>query len=852
MSGRPFSRLPFALRLALRESRASARRLAVYMGAITIGVAALVGVNSFRRGVAESVQAESKTLLGADMRLSSGREFPDSVEAVIDSAVAAGADVARVTGTLSVALAPGGGSRLVQVRAIEAGYPFYGQVETDPAGLWNSLAEGRDVLVEPGLLVALGAATGDTLRIGEAGFRIAGTLVRAPIELGFRSAIAPRVFFADRWLADAGLTGFGSLVTWQAFFRLPDGEAVQAFEDHNHDLFRRSLVNFTTAREEAEDLTEGLDWMSRFLGLVGLAALLLGGLGVGSAIHLFVRRKQPQVAVLRCLGATRWTAFTAYLLQSAMLGLGGAVAGAILGVAAQGVLPAVIGDAMPVSVPFRIWWSELGSGIGIGVWVSTVFALLPLLAVRNVPPLQALRHDVDPPSRRFDPLTIVSWLAIGGSIAVLGILQAPEWQVGLAFAGGLIAAIAALRGVAWLLMWATRRLFPRRAGFAVRQGLSGLFRPSNQTAAVTIALGFGMFLVTTIWIVQVNLLDRFALDDAEDAPDIVAFDIQPAQRDSVSAIFASITGERPALVPIVPSRLAAVNGVSAGELLSSSRVRDIEPWAVRREYRHTYRAELTSAERLIEGQWFDSAPPAPDGVARISVEQSLMNSLDLKLGDRMTWNFQGVEIESVITSVREVDWARFDTNFFVVFEPGAIDDAPQTLVTFARVEDAGARAKLQRELTVAFPNVSTLDLSLVRQTFADVIGRITLAIRFMAIFAVAAGIIVMAGAIASGRFQRAREAVLLRTLGARRATVRRVLLTEYAALGSLAGFSGVLLALIGGWALVRFFFELPFRLPVVPLLIAWAGVAGLAILIGTAGNRTIFTEAPVGALREAE
>jgi putative ABC transport system permease protein len=319
----------------------------------------------------------------------------------------------------------------------------------------------------------------------------------------------------------------------------------------------------------------------------------------------------------------------------------------------------------------------------------------------------------------------------------------------------------------------------------------------------------------------------------------------------VIATFERVAGVTPGLVALVPARIAAINDMSANEILSGPRVREVEPWAVRREYRHTYRDTLTASERLIEGEWF-SGEREPGSPVRVSVEESLMRSLDLSLGDRITWNLQGVEIESVITSVRTVDWARFDTNFFVVFEPGSIDDAPQSFVTFARVPDERSKATIQRDLARAWPNVSTLDISLVQQTFEDIIGRVTLAIRFMAIFAVAAGLLVMAGAISAGRFQRAREAILLRTLGATRDTVRTVLLTEYAALGSLAGLSGTLLACIAGWACVRFLFELEFRLPILPLLVAWAGIALLAIIIGTTGNRSLLSRPPLAALREAE
>jgi putative ABC transport system permease protein len=870
----------FALRLAWRESRASVRRLAMYMGAITLGVAALVAINSFRAGIAESIAAESRTLLGGDIRLSSGRPFPDSVNAVIAAAAAAGARRAHVTATLSVALAPNGNARLVQVRAVTAGFPLYGEVLTEPAGLWSALTAagtdrsaagstgakpGRDVLVDPALLIALDAKTGDTLRIGGSGFRISGVLSKPPVEIGFSSAIAPRVYIAAAWLGEAGLIRFGSLVTYQTYLAFGDDAARQRFVASHDSLITRQLVRLTTAQDAAGDLTEGFDWMARFLGLVGLTALLLGGLGVGSAVHVFVKERRPQIAVLRCLGATRSTAFLAYLFQATVLGLAGASLGVVLGIATQGMLPRLLGDAVPVTVPFRIYLVPVTAGLGVGVWVATLAALVPLLDVRRVPPLQALRIDVESAGdrqserakrsfldriRRPDALRLATAAAVLLSVVLLGMLQAPTPGRGIAFGGGLIAVALALRGVAAVLIRGVRRYLPRRAGFALRQGLSSLFRPSNQTTAVTVALGFGVFLIATLWIVQANLLARIRPPADENPPDLVAFDIQTDQKDDVARTFTSLGAPAPRLVPIVTARISRLRGHTVDEILTGPEAQRIEPWAVRREYRNTWRAELSTAEQLTAGEWWTGAPAA-DRLPRISVEEDLARTLRLQVGDTVTWDIQGRTLETRVASLRHVDWARFDTNFFVVFEPGIIDDAPQTWVTLAHVPDAATRAALQRELARRHPNVSTLDLSLVQQTVGRVINRITLAIRFMAAFVLVGGALVLAGALAAGRTQRTREAVLLRTLGATRRTVQRVLFTEYIALGSLAGLAGVLLGLLAGWALTRFFFEIPFKAPLLPLLLVWAGIATLAVLIGAANNRRILDRPPLAALREA-
>jgi len=843
-------RLPFAVRLAAREARATVRRLGAYSVAIAAGIAALVAINSFRSELLRSVADESRGLLGADLRISSGRAFPDSVQAVLDSAAASGVPVATVTSTVTVALAPSGLTRLVQLRGVEGGYPFYGAIETDPAGRWAGFEDTHDALVDPAVPLALEVGVGDTIRIGQASFRIAGTLTKGPVELGPQSLIAPRVYVSRAGLADAGLIQFGSLVTYQAFLRIPDATALQRFGDRYHSFFQRQQVRQTTAEEQSEEIGEGFEWMTRFLGLIGLTALLLGGLGVASAVNVFVKQKRRTIATLRCLGATPRTAFLAYLLQAALLGLVGSLAGVLVGLIVQALLPVVFGPMIPVDVRFRVNGLQLLGGLAVGVWVATVFALLPLLEVRMVSPLQALRHDVEPERTPRDPLRRLVLLALLASVALLAVLQAPMVRIGLAYTGALLVGLGILRGVAALLMKATRRWFPHRASFVVRQGIAGLFRPANQTAAVIVALGFGVYLIAANWTVQRNLLDTIRPRTAGDQPDLVAFDIQPDQTDSVAAIFAAAGATRPELVPIVPARIVALRGKPVEEILSGPEARDIEPWALRREHRDTYRARLSGSEKLIEGEWWETAP-RDSGVVRVSAEEDIANALDLHVGDAITWDVQGVRIESRVTSIRRVDWARFETNFFFVFEPGSLDHVPMTYVTLTRVPDSATRAAIQRDIARTLPNVSTIDIAVVQQTLSRIIGRVAWAIRFIAVFALVGGIVVLIGAIAAGRFQRARESALLRTLGATGRQASRILLTEYAALGSLAGLTGITLGSIAAWALTRWVFEVPFRLPVLALVLLWACVASLAMFVGTLSSRGLLGRPPLAALREA-
>ena len=857
-------RAPFWLSLARREMRASTHRLAVYMGAITLGVAALVAINSFRAQVIESVDAESKALLGADLRIDSNREFPDSITTILDSAAAAGVPVSRVTTTLSAALTQSGAVRLVQVRAVRGGYPYYGEMTTDPPGMWHRLDEPGTALVEQSLLAQLDAAIGDSIRLGAVWFRIRGALTSLPPELSFRGAVGPRVYIHETMLAGTGLLRFGSLARHEAYLQIRDDLELQRFVDRHHDVFRRAGVGFDSAADQAENLAQVLESLGRFLGLVGLSALLLGGLGVASAVNVFVMEKRRTVAVLRCLGATQRTAFGAYLLQATLIGTAGAALGALLGVAIQAALPYLIGTALPIDVPFAVQWDVVLIGVAIGALVAATFALLPLLAVRGISPLRALRHDVDEGAARFDPWRIAAFALIIASVIAVAIWQARLWQAGLAYAGALVAGMAILWVCARLLIILTRRIArggatlaqrdrtgaARRRAFAARQGIANLHRPRNQTAAVTMSLGFGVFLIASLWVVQQNLLGWMQADAEGVQPNLVFFDIQRDQIDTLRTLFDTYADAPADVVPIVPARLLAINGRTVDEMLEEQ-PRRVEPWALRREYRHTYRDTLTTTETLVEGEWFDDAAAAEPGVTRVSIEHDVARNLDVGIGDRITWDVTGVSIESVITSMRTVDWAQFETNFFFVFETGALEMAPQSSVSLVAVENDTARATLQREAVQRFPNLSVIDLATVQRILGRIVDRVTYAIRFMAAFSVGAGVLVLFGAISASRFQRVRESALLRALGATRAQVRRTMLVEYAALGALAGFTGVALAGIAGWLLTRFLFDMPFTLPIVALGVIWILVTAIAALLGMLNSREALRNTPLIALREA-
>ena len=849
----------FAARLAWREGRAGYRRLSVFVSSIALGVGSLVAIHSFRADVQRSLGDQARALLGADVRVSSRRAFPETFDAVLDSMAAQGRDVARTTTLASMVLDTRSQAvRLFQIQGVDSGYPYYGEVTSTPNAAWREIHEGPWAVADPAVFIQLDAVVGDTLLIGEARFVLRGEVTGLPTELGFQSAIGPRLYISRARLPGTGLLTFGSIARYHANFRMPEREDRAEFRDRNGELLEANQLRYTTAGIRAREMSSAVEDVSRYLGLLGLAALFLGGIGVASAIHVYIREKVITVAVLRCLGALQRTVFTAYLLQAAGLALIGSVLGVGLGMAVQRGLPLVLSGLLPVGVTTQVSWLALGAGILLGVWVAIMFALGPLLEVRGVSPLIALRHDLEPP-KRTDVLRIGAFVLLALTLVGLTVMEAPSRNQGIGFTIVLGGVGLSLWATARVLILATKRFFPHGMSYPVRQGVSNLFRPRNQTVSVTLALGFGAFVIGTVGLVEASLTQAFTLETGVGGWNLLLFDVQSDQRTTVEDFVDSRASGPLEVTPLVPSRLLAIKGTPVETLLELPGEERPSSWAMRREYRHTYRAELSGSEVLVAGAWWEE-PPVDDGdqeagdgvagVARISMEADLAESLRVGLGDHITWDFAGVPVESRITSLRSVDWARFETNFYVIFEPGTLEEAPQTAVILARIEGERERAELQRDLVVRFANVSVLDLSRLQATIDAILQRANQGIRFLGVFSTVAGVLVLIGALSTSRYQRMRESALLKTLGATRRVVLKVLTVEYAVLGSLATAAGLVLAIFAGWMMTWTVFEVPFRLDLARLGSVWLWVTAVTVVVGLIGSRGVVSRPPLAVLRD--
>jgi len=838
--------------LAWRDTRTARRRLLLSMSSIAIGVAALVAVDSYSGDVVRSIHIQARSLLGADLSLSARRPLPVPVLSLIDTLRGRGAASTRVTTFSSMALIGGAdGTRLVQVRAMGAGAPYYGAIETSPANQWTHLQNGPYAIVDTALLVALDAHIGDTLSLGYARFAILATLRNVPGDVSIAAALGPRVYIPDRYLDATRLLTFGSRAEYETLVRLPAAVDPDAIAKAHRALFDSLQVRARSVADTERSLTRSIEQLGRFLGLVGLIALLLGGTGVASAMRAYMAEKIDTIAVLRCLGATGPQVFAIYLLEAAGLGFVGAAMGVVLGVAAQMALPYVLGAFMPVDVTPQIEWASVLGGLALGTWVGALFALGPVLGVRNVTPLQVLRRDADDATQARsrspwrDSARLTAGAVLVASVVAVCVARAESVTVGLWMSAIIGAAIAATWLAAVLCSRAARRLASVPKRFVVRHGISNLDRPGNQTRPVVLALGFGAFLLGTLGLVQGNLLRELASTADASAANLAFFDVQTDQTAPLDTLLRSRDFPVLAQVPIVPMRIAAI-GATRPQKRASQR----PSWAIRREYRSSYRDSVAPSEKLVSGRWWTADGPDRDGAYEISVERGLAEELGVAIGDTITWDVQGVRIRTRVTSLREVQWTRFEPNFFVVFQPGALRAAPQSFVLLTRVADDAARARAQRDAVQRFPNISTIDLSLIENAVGRILDRVSLAVRFMALFSVVTGVLVLVSAVAASRRQRVREGVLLKTLGATRAQIARMLFTEYALLGAIGSAAGIVMATGGAWAAMHFIFSAPFRVTALPLAIVAAATMFLTVTIGLFAARDVFAETPMAALRE--
>lgn len=832
--------------MAWRDSRRNRSRLLLFISSIILGIAALVAINSFSENLQKDIAKEAKTLLGADLVIEGNHPAGDTLQPFFDSISLTQAQT--ISFASMVYFPKNGGTRLSQIKVLEGDYPFYGKMATTPPNAFRSFRTGKKALVEKTLMLQFNLEIGDSVRIGNESFLIDGQLNSSPGRAGVAGSVAPVVYIPMDYLEETGLVKFGSRVWYQYYFKIDEVIQEDTLSGRVKERIKHTSLNFDTVEDRQQGVKRAFNDMTTFLNLVGFIALLLGCIGVASSVHIYIKDKISTIAILRCLGAKGKYAFWIYLIQVISLGFIGGILGALLGTLMQVVLPAVLGEFLVIQdVSADISFTAIGQGILMGLFITILFALLPLLSIRRISPLRTLRASYEEDTASRDPLKWLVYLGIFSFVAGFTFLQTGEVE-SLFFPLGVGIAFLLLAGVAKLVTMAVRKFFPKGWSYVWRQSIANLYRPNNQTLILIVTVGLGAAMISNLFFIKDLLLKQVSFAGIGDQPNMIIFDIQSPQKDEVAAL--TLEHGLPLMqeVPIVTMRLEKINEETKADRLLDTISKKRSLWVFEREFRCTYRDTLIETEELIDGEW--TGEVGEDGIIYVSISENITDNLRAGVGDTLTFNVQGAIIETIIGSVREVNFDRLQTNFMIVFPKGVLEPAPQFHVVVSRVDSEEQSASFQRALIDKFPNIAVIDLTQILKSVEEVLNKVSFVIRFMALFSILTGLLVLISSVVLSKFQRIQESVLLRTLGANKKQILWINALEYFMLGSLATLTGIGLSLIGSYLMAQFMFEIPFSADWLSQFGVFFSITGLTVLIGMLNSRDVVRKPPLEVLRK--
>lgn len=830
-------------KMAYRDARKNFSRLFLFISSIIIGIAALVSINSFNINLQRSIDEQAKDLLGADLVVNANNQFEDDLRAIFDSIPGQQATEAS-TASMAMFMTSSPGTRLIRIVALEGDFPFYGDLETSPGNAYQIMKQGAYAMVDANLASHYDISSEDSIRLGNKVFKVAGEVSKIPGGGGIQATFTPSVYISMDNLDSTGLVQFGSRVNYKQYFKLDTKEQVEAAVSQVKPLVKKYGHTSETVEDRKNNLGEGFENLYRFFNLLAFIALILGCIGVASSVHIYVREKREMVAVLRCIGTSGWQAFNIFFVQTVVLGIIGSTLGVLLGLGIQFALPPLLKEFIPLDLDLHIAWSAVVEGLLLGLMISLLFSVLPLVAVRFVPPLSVLRTNYEP-LRTFSKVRILVIVLIILFPLAFATYQSESFLVGGAFFGALLVAFGCLALVANLLMKVVKRFFPQNWSFVWRQSLANLFRPNNQTLVLVVVIGLGAFLIATLNIVQNSLLNQVEFVGRENQSNTILFDIQPQQKEGVIKLTRDNNLPIQQVVPIITCRLSSVAGKTITEIQNDT-TDAIPNWAITREYRVTYRDTLTASETMEKGV----VQSISNDSIYVTISSGMQENLQVDVGDSIVFDIQGIPVTTYISGIRDVEWPKDPPNFIFVFPTGVLEEAPQIFVLTTRIDKKVEANSYQRELVSLFPNVSLIDLRLVLATIDEFFDKVSFIIQFMALFSIITGLVVLAGAVINSKYLRLKENVLLRTIGAVKKQIWGMTILEYGYLGFFAGFTGISLSVVSGWALSIYFFEVVFLPDIASLLLIWLGVMMLTIFVGWFNTRDVINRSPLEVLRK--
>jgi putative ABC transport system permease protein len=833
----------YALRLARRELRGGLRGLRVFLACLVLGVTAIAAIGSLAAAVSAGIKADARDLLGGDVeaRLAYRGANPAEREFLSKNGT-----VSEIATLRAMARALDGSQRsLIELKAVDAAYPLYGAVVLSPAQSLASALDRRDghlgAAVDPAVLSRLGLAIGDNIKIGEAVLQLRATIGREPDAITGGLIFGPRVLISAEALSETGLIRPGALVTYHYRIRLPTGVDPINWAKGARTAFPEAGWQIRSFNEASPSLERLIERVALFLSLVGLTTLLVGGVGISNAIRGYIHGKTVTIATLKCLGAPNRLVFAAYFVEILVLAIASIGLALVLGILAPAVAAPALGRILPVSFRVSIYPAPLGLAACFGLLTTLVFSLWPLAGIGRVPAGALFRDTVDRARRRIPAAALGATALLALGLTALAVLSAQDRTIALWFVAGTIAAFALLRSTAACIVLVAGRLRrPRRP--TVRLALANLHRPGAPTAQVMLSLGTGLTVLVAVALVEGNLAREVDARLPAEAPAFYFIDIQPDQLAGFAEIVRATSGARFDEMPMMRGRITRLNGVPVEEAAVAPEAQ----WALRSDRGLTYAALLPAGSRLVAGQWW---PPDYRGAPLVSFDAALARGMGLKVGDSLSVNLLGREITATISNLRSIDWERLGINFAMVFAPGTLEGAPQTRLAAVYLPQ-GEEENLARAVTERFPNISAIHVREALAAVDRIIGMIGDAVRLTALVTLAAGVLVLGGALAAGHHRRVYDSVVLKVLGATRAAVARAFLVEYGALGVLSA------TIAGGLGTVAAYFAVTHSLKIEwvflpgPLLLTVVLAVVLTLALGFAGTWRALGAKPALYLRD--
>jgi len=836
------------LRLALRELRGGVRGFTVFIACIALGVMAIAGVGSFAQSLVDGLGREGRSILGGDLAFTLIQREASAPERAF---LGAQGEVSLAATMRAMARTADGRSSLVEIKAVDAAYPLYGTVGTDPPAPIADLLARRDetfgAVADAALLARLDLKPGARLTVGNAAIELRATLASEPDKLAGGIGFGPRLMLSEDALRATGLLQPGSLVRWHYRVRLADGgeASVTAVKDAAARQLPDAGWEIRTRTNASPQLERNVERFTQYLTLVGLTALLVGGVGVANSAKHYLDRRRDTIATMKSLGATGTRVFAVYFTEVMLLAAIGMAIGLALGAALPFALAGALRPVMPLPFAPALHPGELGLAVTYGALTAAAFTLWPLGRAHDVP-VSALFRDEIAPERRIPRARyiVASALAVA-ALAVLAVLAAYDRKIALIFVGAAAAVFLALRLIAVLLM-ALARALPRTRSTVLRLAIANIHRPGALTPTVVLSLGLGLALLVTVLEIDGNLRKQFMAALPERAPSFFFLDIAGTEADRFDA-FLRAQAPRASFerVPMLRGRIVSAGGTRAEDL----KPRPDAQWVLQSDRGITYAGEIPQGSRLVEGTWWGqnySGPPL------LSFEKKLADGLGLKLGDQVTVNVLGRNITATIANMRVVDWQSLGINFVLVFSPGAFAGAPAThiaTVTYPGGGTVGEETALLKAAAEAFPAVTAVRVKDALDAVAQVVMNLVLAVRGASAVTLIAAVLVLGGALAAGHRHRVYDAVVLKTLGATRRQLIAAYALEYLLIGLATVLFGVAAGSISAWRIVADIMSLRFEWQGAPAIAAAFIALAITLVFGLIGTFAALGRKPAAVLR---